>query len=194
MKKIPIILATDKNLIPQMYVTILSALKTKDKNSFYEFYCLLQDKLTPWQKKIFTKLEKKYQNTTINFIKMKNEFADTIVNYPHITVPTYYRLLLAERFPQFDKILYLDVDICVKQDLTALYETNLGDNYVAGVHSALMLLEEQETIERLKSFGIKSPDLKTYIKLNYNNKKILLVSTKSVPAEDVTNILNLIHS
>lgn len=33
-------------------------------------------------------------------------------------------------------------------------------------------------------------DLKTYVKLNYANKNILLVSTKSIPAEDVTKILN----
>lgn len=33
-------------------------------------------------------------------------------------------------------------------------------------------------------------DVKTYIKLNYTNKKILLVSTKSVPAEYVTVLLN----
>lgn len=33
-------------------------------------------------------------------------------------------------------------------------------------------------------------DVKTYIKLNYTNKKILLVSTKSVPAEYVTMLLN----
>ncbi len=33
-------------------------------------------------------------------------------------------------------------------------------------------------------------DLKAYIKINYTNKKILLVSTKSVLAEDVTTILN----
>lgn len=33
-------------------------------------------------------------------------------------------------------------------------------------------------------------DVKTYIKLNYTNKNILLVSTKSVPAEYVTTLLN----
>lgn len=33
-------------------------------------------------------------------------------------------------------------------------------------------------------------DLKTYIKLNYTNKNILLVSTLSIPAEYVTSILN----
>ncbi|MBE7074984.1 MAG: iron-containing alcohol dehydrogenase family protein [Clostridiales bacterium] len=33
-------------------------------------------------------------------------------------------------------------------------------------------------------------DIKTYIKLNFNNKNILLVSTKSVQAEDVTCLLN----
>ena len=33
-------------------------------------------------------------------------------------------------------------------------------------------------------------DLKTYIKIHFSNKKILLVSTKSVPAENVTSLLN----
>lgn len=33
-------------------------------------------------------------------------------------------------------------------------------------------------------------DLKAYIKINYTNKKIFLISTKSIPAEDVTTILN----
>ena len=33
-------------------------------------------------------------------------------------------------------------------------------------------------------------DIKAYIKLNFNNKNILLVSTKSIPAEDVTCLLN----
>ena len=33
-------------------------------------------------------------------------------------------------------------------------------------------------------------DLKTYIKINYANKNIILVSSKSVPSEDVTSVLN----
>lgn len=33
-------------------------------------------------------------------------------------------------------------------------------------------------------------DLKTFVKINYNNKNICLISTKSVPAEDVTSLLN----
>lgn len=33
-------------------------------------------------------------------------------------------------------------------------------------------------------------DIKTYVKLNFTNKNILLVSTKSVPAENVTDLLN----
>ena len=37
-------------------------------------------------------------------------------------------------------------------------------------------------------------DLKTYIKLNFLGKNILLVSTKSVPAENVTEVLNALFS
>ena len=35
-------------------------------------------------------------------------------------------------------------------------------------------------------------DLKTYLKLNYNNKGICLISTKSIPSEEVTKLLNAV--
>jgi len=41
-------------------------------------------------------------------------------------------------------------------------------------------------IYKKNAFG----DLKTYIKINYSNKNILLISSKSVPSEDVTEVLN----
>jgi lipopolysaccharide biosynthesis glycosyltransferase len=44
----------------------------------------------------------------------------------HITTAAYYRLAIPLLFPQFDKMIYSDVDIVFQQDLSELFETSLS--------------------------------------------------------------------
>lgn len=46
---------------------------------------------------------------------------------------TYFRIFIAMMFPEYDKAIYLDSDIVVRCDLAEYFDTELGDNYVAGV-------------------------------------------------------------
>ena len=56
---------------------------------------------------------------------------------PRYTEAASFRLLLPELLPEVDKILYLDCDILVRQDMGRFYrETDLGDNYLAAVYEA----------------------------------------------------------
>ncbi len=46
----------------------------------------------------------------------------------------YYRLFISELLPdQFDRAIYLDCDLAVKGDLSQLWETDFGNNYVLAV-------------------------------------------------------------
>lgn len=49
-----------------------------------------------------------------------------------ITKETYYRLIIPEYFPYYDKALYLDSDMIVLDDVAKLYDTEIGDNLIAG--------------------------------------------------------------
>jgi lipopolysaccharide biosynthesis glycosyltransferase len=49
------------------------------------------------------------------------------------TVDTWYRLMLPDIFPQYDKVLYLDSDMVVLNDLTELWETDIGGYCAAAV-------------------------------------------------------------
>ena len=120
---IPIVLATDKQGIGLLYVTILSAVLNKKKSTSYDFYCLIQNKVSQYVYKQFDKISKKYEGVSITFINMKNDFQDKQMQIKYISSPTYYRLKLANIFPQYDKIIYLDIDTIVMQDLTSLYNT-----------------------------------------------------------------------
>ncbi len=50
----------------------------------------------------------------------------------HISRATYLRLLIPDLVPEA-KVIYLDSDIVVQEDLTALFETSLGDAVLGGV-------------------------------------------------------------
>ena len=43
---------------------------------------------------------------------------------------TYYRLFLAEMFPEYEKALYIDSDTVVLGDISELFDYDIGDNYV----------------------------------------------------------------
>ena len=47
------------------------------------------------------------------------------------TIATYYRLFIPELFPNYEKIIYLDTDILLLKDISSLYLTDLGQNYLA---------------------------------------------------------------
>ena len=179
MLKIPIVLASDKNCVSQMYTTILSALSNKNKDSFYDIYCLIPNKFSKRIINIFKKLTYKYKNVNINFVTMKNAFANLEMQISHITSPTYYRLKIAEILPQYDKAIYLDIDAIVLKDLTKLYQTDLGENYIGGVHSAGYVIEESKLKEYYNSIGM--PDMQHYI-----NAGVILYNLKQIRKENIT--------
>jgi len=50
---------------------------------------------------------------------------------PWASGATFYRLLLPSLLPDVDRVLYLDGDIVVRHDLSKLFNTDLGSDYVA---------------------------------------------------------------
>ena len=51
----------------------------------------------------------------------------------HFSVETYYRLVLPQFLKDYQKVLYLDVDMIVKEDVAKLYDTELGTHLVGAV-------------------------------------------------------------
>ncbi len=183
MVNIPIVLASDKNGIFQMYTTILSAIENKNNDTFYEFYCLIPSKFSKFVNKKFYKLTQKYKNVSIKFIKMGTSFSNIKMQIAHITSPTFYRLKIAELLPNRDKAIYLDIDTIVLADLKELYYTDLGDNYIGGVHHASFALNKNEDSKKYyDSIGFK--DMKYYI-----NAGVILWNLKQIRKNNLTKSL-----
>ena len=160
MNTIPIVLASDENYAPQMYITILSALINKNPGTNYRFICFISEKFPAETEKEFLNLEKKFPNTKILFVLMKDAFKNVGVQIAHITTPAYYRLKMPEIIKDYNKALYLDVDTVVMGDLSELFNTDIDDYYIGGVKAAAYV-NNSDNLDYYKKYGLN--DLSQYI-------------------------------
>jgi lipopolysaccharide biosynthesis glycosyltransferase len=74
---------------------------------------------------------KKYKKCKIIFINMGKKYKDWKTGY-YFSESVYYRLSLSDFVTNFDKIIYLDCDTMVHNDLTDFYNIKMGDKYYMG--------------------------------------------------------------
>ena len=156
---IPIVLATDENYAPYMYVTILSLLENKNLNTMYKIYCFINSSVTKKTKQKMYKLLDRY-NTSIHFIDMEDSFSLNASQISHITTPTYYRLKMPEILQEYKKVIYLDTDIIVLQDLKELFNIDIDKYYIAGVKAGAYHEKREEISSYYKSIGLD--DMSSY--------------------------------
>ncbi len=166
---IPIALASDNNCAPQMKTTIVSLLNTANENTIYAFYLMIPADFSVQNRLDILALSNRFPQSFFHFINMRDTFS-------HIENPAYYHLKLPELLPHLDKIIYLNTDIIVKTDLSELYATDMGNNYVAGVlHMTYVLWND---VNRCRQIGL--PDMSQYI-----NSGVLLMNLKQLRQDNI---------
>lgn len=173
---IPIVLSSDNNYSPFLYTTIISILENAYKSTYYVFYLLVPSDFSKGNEKLILGINDKYK-CNIHFIYMKNAFDGMIMKIPHITLPTFYRLLVGHILPtEIDKCIYLDVDMCVRKDLSELFNIQLENNYIAGVVAAGYYFLQDYHLNRLNISSMKQ----------YVNAGMLLMNLKQIREDNIT--------
>ncbi|MCR8916922.1 glycosyltransferase family 8 protein [Bacteroides sp. ET225] len=148
MNIIPIAFAFDNNLSFPACICISSLLMNANPNTFYDIFILHSQK-EELDKKYLKKIPQYYTNCKIHYRQVDNTF-DLAFEIRGITTPAYYRLLIPELIQEYDKIIYSDVDVIFRNDLSNFYfETDLDDYYVAGVKSLSHLYCEKYYSKKL---------------------------------------------
>lgn len=177
--EIPIMLATDDNYTPQTGVTIISALENRIRDVFYSFYIFTASEFGIETLAKFHQIEEKYPKCSIICLKMDdNLFSDVKLNISHITRPTFYRLVAASKLPQYEKIIYLDSDVIVEQDLSEYFNFNLSGYYVAGVKGASYHWPADGNKAYCKENGLPAID-------QYVNAGVLLFNLSNIRLDNV---------
>ena len=135
---IPVVFAFDKNLVMPACVCISSLLMNAKKDTSYDIFILHPANQSMTQTDL-VKLPEYYDNCKLTFRPVGNEF-DNAFEIRGITTPAYYRLLIPEIIPEYDKIIYSDVDVIFRRDLSDLYSIDLAGVYMAATYDVGMNL------------------------------------------------------
>ena len=120
-------LAANDYFIPYTAVTIASLLSHADPGRKYDIL-LLSDDISDANRKRLQALFRDYPNARLSILDPSELLEDySFYVKDHFSKETYYRLVLPELLPDYDRILYLDSDMVICRDIAELYDTELGD-------------------------------------------------------------------
>lgn len=165
---IPIVFSTDNNYVMPTGVAILSLLESANPSSVYDIYVLINNDVTEDSKSLLRKQVACFHNHTIDFINIGNVFENAF-EIRGISVAAYSRLLIPWLLPQYDKVIYSDVDVIFRIDLTDLYNLQMKEEYIAGIPAA-SIFTSHSYVKHIEKLGL--------IPGEYINSGFLLVNSK----------------
>ncbi len=183
-KIIPIFFASDEKYMPYLGVA-LTSLKEKTTDEYhYQIHVLYTGDLNGYSKKI-KKMEEK--NITISFENVTekiNRILDCMHCRDYYTPAIYYRLLIPELFPQYDKALYMDCDIVLLSDIAELYNIDIGENYIGAVADQAVASVPQFVEYTKNALGIDGE--------KYFNSGVIVMNLKKFREIDFYNKFNAV--
>lgn len=150
MNIIPIAFAFDNNMIMPACVCISSLLMSANPDTFCDIF-ILHSEHEDLKHEDLDRLSSHYPNCRIQYRKVGKIF-DKAYEIRGITTAAYYRLLIPEVIPEYDKVMYSDVDVIFRDDISDYYKIDLKDNFIAGVDSLAHL--DKDTKDYYIELGI----------------------------------------
>ena len=135
MKTIPILFTFDQRLLMPAGVCLTSLLESAAPETFYDIYIIHGPGC---DFSALDVLKERFDRFSLTYIEVSGEFKGAY-EIRGIPETAYYRLLSPELIPQYDKLLYSDVDVIIREDLSKYYELDLGENYFAAVDNCSAL-------------------------------------------------------
>lgn len=173
MNKLSIVYCADENYIQHVAVSIRSLLKVSKDLSQYDIYLLSNNLSEHASSKLSKMLDENNLSFYIININSLGSILPKDIDLGKLGITTYLRLFLAEFLPtSIDKILYLDCDTVIMQDLSFLREYSMGDFSVCGVEDTMPSAIKKQT-------GMKEDD-------SYINAGVLLINLKKWRDTNIT--------
>ncbi|GLC87812.1 glycosyltransferase family 8 protein [Lysinibacillus piscis] len=154
--------STNKQFIQHMCVMLQSLITNTNENVFVH---ILHTELDENDQYFIQNLFKNQKKITVNFYHVEKNLLENIpIIADSLTIETLFRLLLPMELPvDIDKVLYIDSDIVIKDDIYDIYKIDLKNYYLAAVVDVY-----EKILETIKFDNI----------LNYFNAGFILINLK----------------
>lgn len=171
--KTALAIAFTPNYFVQAATTLKSLLDASTGD--FDVICMVSDPIPETMQEKLARLAG--SRMSFRYIPLKGRLEGLYID-PRYTEAASFRLLLPELLPEYDKILYLDCDIIVRQDVGKLYrETDLGENWMGVVFEAPI----EQQAERFQALGCDPT--------RYFNSGFLLMNLAQMRKDGVTEKL-----
>lgn len=131
-----IVFSTDDSYLNYTKVAITSAVLSKNKDSIYKIHILCTD-LTKERTDELQNVIKSRDDVKIFLYPVSLEMLKGIGEFKtknsYITRTDLFKFLMPDLFPNLDKILYIDGDTLILNDLSELYNTDISKYYLGAV-------------------------------------------------------------
>ena len=189
---INVVLCSDDNYAQHIAVVIVSIMvRTKEKVCFY----VINDNISK------NKIEK-IKNTAvafkaeIKFVSVPEDKFSNVYLSGHVSKAAYFRLALADILPNdIEKVIYLDIDLLVFDDIKKLWQIDLENLPLAAVPdygimaSERLCKQKQQVIglpfgEKYFNSGVLIVNLKEWRKENYTKQILEIINNNKFPHHD----------
>ncbi len=153
-ERIPVFYACDDNFVKYTIVSMHSMMANASKEYQYRIHILNTDIREDMKQLAY---EMQNENFEIQFDDVTDylrSINDKLPLRDYYSKTTYYRMFIAEMYPEYEKAIYIDSDTIVLGDISGLYEHDLGDCFVGAARDQVMIQIENYGDYAEKVLGI----------------------------------------
>lgn len=140
---IPIFYACDDAFVKYTVVSMHSLIKNASREHKYILH-ILYTEISDEMKNVVNKLaDDCFEIRFVDVTQYLQSISDKLPLRDYYSKTTYYRLFIAEMFPDYTKAIYIDSDTVVRGDISKVYLTDIKDAYLGACHEQAMVQIEQ---------------------------------------------------
>lgn len=140
---IPIFYACDDAFVKYTVVSMHSLIKNASREYKYVLH-ILYTEISDEMKNVVNKLaDDCFEIRFVDVTPYLQSISDKLPLRDYYSKTTYYRLFIAEMFPDYTKAIYIDSDTVVRGDISKVYLTDIKDAYLGACHEQAMVQIEQ---------------------------------------------------
>ena len=167
----------DNNYVKFLSVTLASLIANASARRRYEIHVLHTDITEENQRTIQSMAT---QNISVVFDNVEADLHHIVDQLPvrdYYSLSTYFRFVIADKFQQYDKAIYVDSDTAIVADIAKLFDINIGNKYVAAVQDAVVATVPVASAYVQKVLGVRSE--------YYFNAGMIVINCKQWREHDV---------
>jgi lipopolysaccharide biosynthesis glycosyltransferase len=131
---VSIVMAFNDHYAPYAAVTISSIIKASNSLTNYDIM-VFDGGVSDRNKKFLEEIVKPNKNISIRYFDPEPMVKNmSLPTHMYFSRDIYYRLYIPEIFRKFDRIVYIDSDVLIKEDIGKLFKTDLLEKSIGATH------------------------------------------------------------